>query len=71
MQAFSQGSQDGREVGERPYLGGQLVDPFDGNKQRFFILRRQLIPSTGLDEHPEKEVQKVQVLMRRRQAKMD
>ena len=67
MQALSQRAEDGREVGERPYLGGQLVGALDRGEQRLFILGRQLIASTGLDEHPQEQVQKIQVLVGRLQ----
>ena len=50
-------------------LGGQLVGALDRGEQRLFILRRQLIASAGLNQHPQKQVEKVQILVRRLQRK--
>ncbi len=62
MQPLPERAKDGCEVGERPYLGGQLVDSFDGGEECFFVVGRQSIAPTGFYEYPDKQVQKVHVL---------
>ncbi len=59
VQPLTQRAENGRKVRERPYLGGQFVDPLDSGEQRFFILGRQLIASAGLNQHPQEQKQKV------------
>ena len=69
IQALPERAEDGCEVGESPYIGGQHVCALDRGEQGFFIFGRQLVAPADLDQNPEKQVQKVHVLVGRRKRK--
>ncbi len=67
MQPLTQQAEDGREVGQRPYLAGQLVNALQRSVECLFIGGRQLIAATGPYEHAQEEIQEIQVLVCRLQ----